>query len=214
MDHYQILGVDRGATAAAVRLAYRKAAQIHHPDKGGDPKEFLKIAAAIEVLGDEKARREYDAMLQQRGRRPRFDKDWEGESPMRPTGRDSARSKEVAALPILAVAEVGVDEWSGAPCVLRHAWCDEPSELQSVAQARRLFGAAAWHELAEASLAGIVDLGSGGGTSGGGGSSSSNNSSSSSGSSGSSVSSGSGSGSSSNSSSRSRRRSCSSSSSN
>ena len=52
MDHYAVLGVERGATGAAIRVAYRKAATIHHPDKGGDP-EFLK-KLPIEVLGDDK----------------------------------------------------------------------------------------------------------------------------------------------------------------
>jgi curved DNA-binding protein len=59
-DHYQTLGVDRGATADQIKQAYRRLAMKHHPDKGGDAKAFQEIQAAYTVLGDPQRRAEYD----------------------------------------------------------------------------------------------------------------------------------------------------------
>lgn len=43
-----------------IKKAYRKLAVKNHPDKGGDPEEFKKIAGAWDVLGDDKKRKLYD----------------------------------------------------------------------------------------------------------------------------------------------------------
>lgn len=59
-NYYDILGVDRKATQDEVKKAFRKLAQKHHPDKGGDEAAFKEITEAYSVLGDEKRRREYD----------------------------------------------------------------------------------------------------------------------------------------------------------
>lgn len=40
----------QGATADEVKAAYRKLAMKHHPDRGGDPNEFVKIKEAFETL--------------------------------------------------------------------------------------------------------------------------------------------------------------------
>lgn len=64
-DLYSILGVDRHATLAELKSAYRKLALMWHPDKyeGDDPEEatakFLEIARAFEILSDA-ARRWHD----------------------------------------------------------------------------------------------------------------------------------------------------------
>ena len=43
-DHYEVLGVDRDATAAEVKSAYRRLARQHHPDaNNGD--QAAEIAA-------------------------------------------------------------------------------------------------------------------------------------------------------------------------
>lgn len=60
-NYYDILGVDKKATKEDVKKAFRKLAQTHHPDKGGDEAKFKEITEAYSVLGDEKKRREYDS---------------------------------------------------------------------------------------------------------------------------------------------------------
>ena len=59
-NYYDILGVDKKATKDDVKKAFRKLAQKHHPDKGGDEAKFKEITEAYSVLADEKKRREYD----------------------------------------------------------------------------------------------------------------------------------------------------------
>jgi len=43
---FTILGVSKNATEQEIKEAYRTKAKIHHPDKGGDAKEFHKINEA------------------------------------------------------------------------------------------------------------------------------------------------------------------------
>ncbi|MGA7203249.1 MAG: J domain-containing protein, partial [Specibacter sp.] len=50
LTHYQVLGVPSTATEREIKIAYRKAARIAHPDHGGDPAVFRKITEAYEVL--------------------------------------------------------------------------------------------------------------------------------------------------------------------
>jgi len=59
-DYYRILGVDRNATQDEIKKAFRKLAHKHHPDKGGDEKEFARISEAYQVLGDKQRRVQYD----------------------------------------------------------------------------------------------------------------------------------------------------------
>ena len=59
-DHYQTLGVQRGATPDEIKKAYRKLAGQHHPDKGGDKLKFQEIQKAYEVLSDDSKRGQYD----------------------------------------------------------------------------------------------------------------------------------------------------------
>ena len=40
---YEMLGVDRNATTAEVRKAFKKKAMKMHPDKGGDPEQFKDL---------------------------------------------------------------------------------------------------------------------------------------------------------------------------
>ena len=46
---YERLGVTRRASAAAVRAAFRAAARVHHPDKGGDARTFAQLRHAFEA---------------------------------------------------------------------------------------------------------------------------------------------------------------------
>ena len=63
-DYYEILGVDRGADAAAVKKAYRRIAMKYHPDRNpDDPKaedKFKDASEAYEILADEQKREAYD----------------------------------------------------------------------------------------------------------------------------------------------------------
>ncbi len=59
-NYYETLGIDKKATTDDVKKAFRKLAQKHHPDKGGDEAKFKEITEAYSILSDEKKRREYD----------------------------------------------------------------------------------------------------------------------------------------------------------
>lgn len=57
---YEVLGVEKGAGAAAIKRAYRKKAKKTHPDTGGSADEFLPVQAAFLLLTDDRRRRHYD----------------------------------------------------------------------------------------------------------------------------------------------------------
>ncbi len=63
-DPYEILGVAKGADAAAVKSAFRKQAKKLHPDANKqDPKaasKFAELNAAYEILGDAGKRKAFD----------------------------------------------------------------------------------------------------------------------------------------------------------
>ena len=64
-DYYEILGIDKAATQAAIKKAYRKAALRWHPDKNRDneaeaEEKFKAVGEAYAVLGDAEKRAMYD----------------------------------------------------------------------------------------------------------------------------------------------------------
>ena len=63
-DYYEVLGVQKGATAEDIKKAYRKLALKYHPDRNPDNKEaeekFKEAAEAYEVLSDDDKRARYD----------------------------------------------------------------------------------------------------------------------------------------------------------
>src|SRR3990170_5795352 len=75
-DPYEVLGVPRGASAAAIKSAYRKLAKKHHPDANkNDPKSqarFAELNSANEILGDESRRKQFDRGEIDAEGKPRF----------------------------------------------------------------------------------------------------------------------------------------------
>ncbi len=63
-DYYEVLGVNKGASADEIKRAYRRMAMKYHPDKNPDDKaaeeKFKECAEAYEVLSDAEKRKQYD----------------------------------------------------------------------------------------------------------------------------------------------------------
>ncbi|SRX55989.1 DnaJ C-terminal domain-containing protein [Aequorivita sp. CIP111184] len=71
IDYYKILGLDKSATAADIKKAYRKHARKLHPDLNPNDKKaqekFQQLNEANEVLSDVEKRKKYD----------QYGKDWQ-----------------------------------------------------------------------------------------------------------------------------------------
>jgi DnaJ-class molecular chaperone len=75
-DPYEILGVTKNATPAAVKSAYRRLAKKLHPDANKQDKsaasKFAELNAAYEILGDEDKRKAFDRGEIDAEGKPRF----------------------------------------------------------------------------------------------------------------------------------------------
>ncbi len=63
-DYYEILGLDKKATDASIKKAYRKLAKKYHPDSNPNDKEaekrFKEVTEAYNVLSDKEKKKLYD----------------------------------------------------------------------------------------------------------------------------------------------------------
>jgi curved DNA-binding protein len=62
VDYYDALGIKEDASNAEIKKSFRKLAQTHHPDMGGQEKKFKEINEAYDTLKDLKKKEEYDNM--------------------------------------------------------------------------------------------------------------------------------------------------------
>ena len=63
-DYYEVLGVDRGASEADLKKAYRRLAMKYHPDRNPDDEDaeakFKEASEAYEILSNDEKRQAYD----------------------------------------------------------------------------------------------------------------------------------------------------------
>src|SRR6476661_3639516 len=75
-DPYEILGVQKNATPAAIKSAFRRLAKKLHPDANKTDKtaatKFSELNAAYEIVGDEAKRKAFDRGEIDAEGKPRF----------------------------------------------------------------------------------------------------------------------------------------------
>ena len=93
-DPYSIVGVARDASREAIRRAYRRKAQVLHPDVNDDPdsaSNFRRLVAAFEALMDDQTRALFDTARKRSSARSRAAQQWEDISRRTYGSTDTAR---------------------------------------------------------------------------------------------------------------------------
>jgi DnaJ-class molecular chaperone len=78
-DPYQIIGVERTASASDIKKAYKAQAQAQHPDKGGDEFAFTELQWAYAILKDADKRAHWDRTGAEHKKGPTLDEQATGE---------------------------------------------------------------------------------------------------------------------------------------
>lgn len=88
IDYYKVLGIQKNASAADIKKAYRKLARKYHPDLNPDDpdteKKFKQINEANEVLSDSVKRKKYD----------QYGKDWQHAEEFEKARRSAGRRQQ------------------------------------------------------------------------------------------------------------------------
>ncbi len=98
-DYYATLGIQRTATQAEVKRAYRKLARKYHPDVSKAPDaeaRFKEVAEAHEALIDAERRAAYDAAVQRHANGQDFEPPpgWDHSQPYRSAARGSRSGRQ------------------------------------------------------------------------------------------------------------------------
>lgn len=87
IDYYSVLGIEKNASEADIKKAYRKLARKYHPDVNADDKtaeqKFKEVNEANEVLSDPEKRKKYD----------KYGKDWKHADQFEQAGASSGRQQ-------------------------------------------------------------------------------------------------------------------------
>jgi DnaJ-class molecular chaperone len=111
MNHYELLGLERGASEEEIRASYKELARIFHPDSNyfsdiiadpvdnGEVDTFKMITEAYRILNDAGRRAAYDATL------PPVLREWgesnESQGPLRMEGQEFSEVGPARASPLV-----------------------------------------------------------------------------------------------------------------
>jgi curved DNA-binding protein CbpA len=110
--HYEILGLEPDCEPEAIKLAFRKLAMQHHPDRNPEGREtdrFLEIRESYGILSDPDLREDYDIYLVEEvgifeyepGHEPQYETQQEYSGPEQSGGKGFGHSAEDEGTPFM-----------------------------------------------------------------------------------------------------------------